>query len=188
MVIRIPRKQVTCSEPSTVWGCCAIALRCTRCTCCTSRSAGNTASGRMESGGVSGGATRLTPNRHSHSVEAPRPHRLPRRHAHRLGGGGARRRRASRVAVRRDAEQWATAAAGAGAGCAEAGSAGTAGLPSWACRQQRRLDRMRRQTRRRAEAPRVTPRVEKSVVDASAPVATVRPMYCTIGWATSGES
>jgi hypothetical protein len=25
------RKQVTCSEPSTVWGCCAIALRCTRC-------------------------------------------------------------------------------------------------------------------------------------------------------------
>jgi len=33
------------------------------------------------------------------------------------------------------------------------------------------------ETRRRAEAPRVTPR-EKSVVDASAPVATVPPMYC----------
>jgi len=43
------------------------------------------------------------------------------------------------------------------------------------------------ETRRRAEAPRVTPR-EKSVVDASAPVATVRPMYCTTGWATSGAS
>ena len=37
------------------------------------------------------------------------------------------------------------------------------------------------ETRRRAEAPRVTPR-EKSVVDASAPFATVRPMYCTTGW------
>jgi len=33
------------------------------------------------------------------------------------------------------------------------------------------------ETRRRAEAPRVTPR-EKSVVDASAPVATMPPMYC----------
>jgi len=86
----------------------------TCCTSCTSRSAGNTASRRMESGG----ATRLTPNRHSQSVEAPQPHQLPRRHAlnaHRVGGVarravGARRRRASRVAVRRDAEQWAPAA------------------------------------------------------------------------------